>query len=117
MITASRTRLWIALALLLLPMLGGVLSGQAGAVQATTSVRIAFWGDPAEETAYERVAGVHALSVPPRAAHPRSVRAGKSLTKRSSSPACRDRVVVDHRPGAPTLDPWRSCCGWCRPVS
>ena len=56
MITASRTRLWIALALLLLPMLGGVLSGQAGAVQATTSVRFAFWGDPAEETAYERVA-------------------------------------------------------------
>jgi multiple sugar transport system substrate-binding protein len=49
-------RVRLALALLLLTLGGGALAGTTGAAQETTAVRFAFWGDPAEEAAYERVA-------------------------------------------------------------
>jgi multiple sugar transport system substrate-binding protein len=55
-ITGRMRRAWLAMALLVLPLGGGALTAVAGAVQDSTSVRFAFWGDPAEEAAYQDMA-------------------------------------------------------------
>lgn len=65
MMNSGRMRhAWFALAMLVLPLGGGVLTAGGGAAQETTSVRFAFWGDPAEEAAYQDVAAGFEASHP-----------------------------------------------------
>ncbi len=54
--TSSPTlRLWCVLAIIATAFIGAPLIGAHAAVQGTTSFRFAFWGDPAEQAAYEQV--------------------------------------------------------------
>ena len=54
--TAIRRRWsWLIVVVLVIPFSGVVLTQTPGAAQEPVTIRFAFWGDPAEESAYEQV--------------------------------------------------------------